>query len=595
MSRSFPLIFGIPLLCACTVGIAKPGLALQPDGPALEQVNALGDQATVDVIQEGFQVVFKAGSGKPSVTFSFKDSDINERLGLAIEVRNAGRQAVRLYADLNGDSWVRGFVTVAPGKQETLYVFERRMKLAPEMTAQFPGMHGVPGGKMSLWAGCADPIVAKSLKVFMVAPREDARVTLQKLRPFGSSKVPALTNLFPFIDRYGQYKHKNWPGKIHGNADFRTALDRENLDLAAHPGPLDVNRYGGWTHGPKLNATGHFRVEKYEGRWWLVDPEGRLFWSHGLVGVSTTSPTRIQGRENMFEDPAPQGKFISRNLQIKFGEAWSSLAEDRLLQRMRSWGLNTLGGWGEPRLTQKQKMPYTLVVHSSAGSGKGSKDIKPESEAWQQCLRAQLSSAAVFAKDDPWCIGIFVDNEVHVSAEPAWWQRYYQQVSAAAKELLPNKLYLGSRLDYHDWPDVPAAKKEIVRLAAKYCDVISFNFYKFTLDDVVLPEGVDRPMIIGEFHFGALDRGPLHTGLRSVVDQDQRAEAYRHYVTGALRDPAIVGAHWFRCYDFPTTGRGDGENYQIGFLDTCDTPYWETIAAARDLGYQLYAIRSARR
>jgi len=38
MSRSFPLIFGIPLLCACTVGIAKPGLALQPDGPALAHV-----------------------------------------------------------------------------------------------------------------------------------------------------------------------------------------------------------------------------------------------------------------------------------------------------------------------------------------------------------------------------------------------------------------------------------------------------------------------------------------------------------------------------------------------------------------------------
>ena len=97
------------------------------------------------------------------------------------------------------------------------------------------------------------------------------------------------------------------------------------------------------------------------------------------------------------------------------------------------------------------------------------------------------------------------------------------------------------------------------------------------------------------FHFGALDRGPFHTGLCSVLDQDQREEAYRHYVAGALLNPAVVGAHWFRCYDFPTTGRGDGENYQIGFLDICDTPYWETIAAARDLGDHLYTIRSTRR
>lgn len=46
-----------------------------------------------------------------------------------------------------------------------------------------------------------------------------------------------------------------------------------------------------------------------------------------------------------------------------------------------------------------------------------------------------------------------------------------------------------------------------------------------------------------------------------------------------------------QCYDESTTGRFDGENYQIGFLDICDTPYWETIAAARDVGYKLYSLR----
>lgn len=77
-----------------------------------------------------------------------------------------------------------------------------------------------------------------------------------------------------------------------------------------------------------------------------------------------------------------------------------------------------------------------------------------------------------------------------------------------------------------------------------------------------------------------------------MVDQRQRAEAYRYFVTSALENPAVVGAHWFQFYDEPTTGRPDGENYQIGFLDICDTPYVETVAAARDVGYRLYAIRS---
>jgi hypothetical protein len=46
--------------------------------------------------------------------------------------------------------------------------------------------------------------------------------------------------------------------------------------------------------------------------------------------------------------------------------------------------------------------------------------------------------------------------------------------------------------------------------------------------------------------------------------------------------------------DEPTTGQTlDGENYQNGFVDVADTPYTETIQAAREIGYHLYEIRSA--
>ncbi|NDK17255.1 MAG: beta-agarase, partial [Armatimonadetes bacterium] len=99
----------------------------------------------------------------------------------------------------------------------------------------------------------------------------------------------------------------------------------------------------------------------------------------------------------------------------------------------------------------------------------------------------------------------------------------------------------------------------------------------------------DLPLIIGEFHFGALDRGMFHTGLVKVKDQVERAQVYKEYETGCLRHPQFVGCHWFKHQDEPTTGRGlDGENYQIGFVDTCDTPYPETIAACREVGYGVY-------
>ncbi|MGC9998576.1 MAG: hypothetical protein ABSE21_00620 [Bryobacteraceae bacterium] len=567
-------------------------LEIPPQGQAVEavKVSAQGAIVTPSREQDLFLLKFPAGHGKPAATFSFKEIDINDRLGLALDIKNTSRKPVRVYADLNGNIWARGFAVVEPGKTGTLYVFAPRKKLAAADVEKFSGMHGLPGGRMSLWDGIDEPMRASALKVFVIAGEQTASVQIGNIRPFGSSKTPDTSGVYPFIDKYGQYKHNDWPGKVHSDMDLKASLEREDADLAAHPGAPGLTKYGGWADGPKLAATGHFRVEKSNGKWWFVDPAGRLFWSNGVDCLNFSDVTRIQGRESYFEDPAPGGNFLIRNLETKYGADWRAVATERDLRRLKSWGLNTIGAWSDPEFTGKQKVPYTAILssHLSAQNGPGVK-------AWEDNLRGVMQRAGQTMNDDPWCIGFFVDNELHVSTDPAWFELYYRTVATLAKEYLPNKLYLGSRLDFHEWPDEPQAKQEIVRHAAKYCDVVGFNLYRFTVEDLVLPVGVDKPVIIGEFHIGALDRGLLHTGLRSVIDQNQRAEAYRLYVTSALENPAIVGAHWFKLYDEPTTGRYDGENYQIGFLDGCDTPYPETVAAVREIGYKLYSIRSKKK
>jgi hypothetical protein len=84
----------------------------------------------------------------------------------------------------------------------------------------------------------------------------------------------------------------------------------------------------------------------------------------------------------------------------------------------------------------------------------------------------------------------------------------------------------------------------------------------------------------------------FHTGLVAVRDQAERAAAYRSYVEGALRHPAIVGTHWFQYQDQPLTGRVlDEENYQIGFIDQVDTPHAEIIEASRWVGANMYRVR----
>ena len=61
---------------------------------------------------------------------------------------------------------------------------------------------------------------------------------------------------------------------------------------------------------------------------------------------------------------------------------------------------------------------------------------------------------------------------------------------------------------------------------------------------------------------------------------------------GALNNPQIVGTHWFQYSDQAFTGRGDGENYQIGFIDIGDRPYPEIVEAARKIGYRMYQERT---
>jgi hypothetical protein len=164
-------------------------------------------------------------------------------------------------------------------------------------------------------------------------------------------------------------------------------------------------------------------------------------------------------------------------------------------------------------------------------------------------------------------------------------QTYFQTIREGLKEAAPNQLYLGCRFA---WVNDAAAAA-----AARYCDVVSYNPYLRNVADFKMPGQPDVPLIIGEFHFGALDRGPFHTGLVGVDDQAQRAEAYKQYVRSALHHPQFVGCHWFQYMDEPTTGRAlDEENYQIGFLDVVDTPYAETIQAAREIAQEMYRLRA---
>ncbi|MGZ3430875.1 MAG: hypothetical protein ACXWN0_03715, partial [Isosphaeraceae bacterium] len=75
--------------------------------------------------------------------------------------------------------------------------------------------------------------------------------------------------------------------------------------------------------------------------------------------------------------------------------------------------------------------------------------------------------------------------------------------------------------------------------------VPSFNIYDRRVDPGKWGffQSLGRPVIIVEFHVGALDRGMFHPGLVAAIDQHERAAIYTDYVKSVLKNPALVGCH----------------------------------------------------
>jgi hypothetical protein len=231
------------------------------------------------------------------------------------------------------------------------------------------------------------------------------------------------------------------------------------------------------------------------------------------------------------------------------------------------------------QIKSKSRLPFVEYLKSKYSSAdKLNNGWKTKYSGWKQI--GELTLLPESAKED---LAIF-DLKI--------LEQYYKTCREELKAVAPEKLYFGSRLHCHYYPD-DQTEIQIIKKVSEFCDVVCFNRYRFSAEELILPFDFDKPIIIGEFHMGALDRGLCHTGLRNVANQDQRAEAYYHYVEGALNNPQIVGTHWFMYGDQAFTGRFDGENFQIGFVDACDNPYPEIVAAARKIGYQMYELRSS--
>ncbi len=484
----------------------------------------------------------------------------------------------------------------------------------------------------------------------------------------------------PLLDHLGQATFRDWPEKT---ADEATLIDRLNEQLAdstKQHKPAGGSMWGGWGER-KIEATGFFRTHHDGSRWWLVDPDGHLFWSVGPDCVRPKIESNIQHlhsalawlppRENGFADClgpldlfdlTQSGEnepcdFLVANFIRAFGQNWHERWLQVVFPLMRGLGFNTCGNWSDCAAASAARMPYVFPIPAVPASERRVPRIfrdfpdvfDPAFETEADLFASSLAATA----DDPAMIGYFLMNEPEwgfarmLSAEGmmrnapacatrrvfsdqlrakyfdnaalsrAWemeatfteiaegpWtksftaaalkdlhafstvmvRKLYDTLSAACRRIDRRHLNLGARFSSapEDW---------IVNAMGSF-DVFSINCYQLEADEklATICERLKVPAIIGEWHFGAIDAGLPAPGIGHAANQRERGNAYRFFVERSAAQPWCVGAHWFTLYDQSALGRMDGENYNIGFIDTCHRVYGTLAQAARLTHEQLYAV-----
>ncbi|MGC9347642.1 MAG: hypothetical protein ACP5JG_05850 [Anaerolineae bacterium] len=476
----------------------------------------------------------------------------------------------------------------------------------------------------------------------------------------------------PLLDELGQSTIHTWQGKTR---DADALVARLKAQRAAAPGvkwPEGYSQWGGWLER-RVEGTGFFRTHHDNDRWWLVDPDGHLFWSSGLDCVRFSIETAYEGLVPALtwlpeEDSDFAGahsareirafNYLRANFTRAFGpdaafDAWGEIA----LSQTRGFGFNTVGNWSDWEIA-RGKTPYVRPM-----DGRSLRGIPTVYRDFSDVYHPDFERAvAAFAEqlvptvEDPALIGYFLMNEpswgfaletpaagmlyttpschsrkaladflrerydsdealakaweidttFEEVAEGEWSHkltkaaeadladfseqmvtRYFGKLSEACRAVDPNHLNLGAR--YQRVPPDWAVK------GMRSFDVFSMNCYKRKVpaeEMAQINDLLEMPIMIGEWHFGALDVGLPASGIGRVPDQASRGQAFRVYLEDAAAKPSCVGVHYFTLYDQSALGRFDGENYNIGFVDVCSRPYTPLAEAARASHARLYQVAS---
>lgn len=171
-------------------------------------------------------------------------------------------------------------------------------------------------------------------------------------------------------------------------------------------------------------------------------------------------------------------------------------------------------------------------------------------------------------------------------------EEYFRLIAESFHRHDPNHLLIGCRLQ-------PGTinNEQLCRIAGKYLDVMSFNYYTRGVDKAFLRRIYDwtggRPMMMSEFYWGASKESGLAGG-SEVATQQERGLAYRNYVEQCASLGFVIGIEWFTLIDQSVTGRWfqgyDGERANTGILAVTDRPWRPMLDEMIKTNYGIYQV-----
>jgi len=151
--------------------------------------------------------------------------------------------------------------------------------------------------------------------------------------------------------------------------------------------------------GSAAGSDGFFTAGKHDGRWWLLDPDGEVFFS---AGVNVVDP------EGYFAPDLGYSPYYEK-IMDRYGseEAWAEVT----LERLTEWGFNTLGAWSDLGLFEG-RIPYTVILGMSGSNWEQGNVPDYFSEDFYDNVDAQVAASVAPRVQDPLLVGYFLDNEV---------------------------------------------------------------------------------------------------------------------------------------------------------------------------------------